>query len=80
MTRLLRETQFPRETKVGEIFEEPMKIAGLWRSRDTPFLGEPGMRTISLRMSYSDLVPFTFAGFRETKGPLGLGVKFDREE
>ena len=61
MSRLLRETQFPRETQVGEIFEEPMKIAGLWRSHDTLFLGEIGMRTFSLRMSYSDLVPFTFA-------------------
>ena len=80
MSLFLRETQFPRDTKVGEIFEEPMKIAGLWRSRDTPFLGEPGMRTISLRMSYSNLVPFTFARFRETKGPLGLGVKFGEEE
>ena len=38
------------------------------------------MRTISLRMSYSDLVPFTFAGFRETKGPHGLMVKFGGEE
>ena len=73
-------TQFPRETEVGEIFEEPMKIAGLWRSRDTPFLGEPSMRTISLRMSYSDLVPFTFAGFREIEGSLGLEVKFGGEE
>ena len=80
MSRLLRETQFPRETEVGEIFEEPMKIAGLWRSRDTPFLGEAGMRTISLRMSYSNLVPFTFAGFREIEGPLGLRMKFGREE
>ena len=80
MSRLLRETQFPRETEVGEIFEEPMKISSLWRSRDTPFLGEPGMRTISLRMSYSDLVPFTFAGFRETEGPLGIGVKFGGKE
>ena len=26
-----------QETQVGEIFEEPMKIAGLWRSRDTLF-------------------------------------------
>ena len=57
-----------------------MKIAGLWRSCDTPFLGEPGMRTISVKMSYSDLVPFTFAEFRETEGPLGLEVKFGREE
>ena len=32
------------------------------------------MRTISLRMSYSDLVPFTFAGFSETEGPLGLNL------
>ena len=80
MSRLLKETQFPKETEVGEIFEEPMKIAGLWRSRDTSFLGELGMRTISLRMSYSDLVPFTFAGFRETEDPLGLKVKFGGEE
>ena len=51
-----------------------MKIAGLWRSRDIPFLGEPGMRTISLRMRYSNLVPFTFVGFRKTEGPLGLNL------
>ena len=80
MSRLLGETQFPRETEVGEIFEEPMKIASLWRSCDTSFLSELGMRTISMRMSYSNMVPFTFAGFRETEGSLGLKVKFGREE